>query len=195
MRTIKRMRTTPMPTNIFRVFQKKTPIRRFTRVESWLARGGQPDADGFKMLALYGFKTIVTLRRKADRLPKDLEGVLTLVQIPVKNHKPPAVEQAMQWLELCADPANHPIFEHCEKGEGRTSTFLGLVRIAQGWEIDRIINEGIHIFDFPETERSQIAFLRDFSARVTRGEVLIPRLPDSENSEEILTAREVASGG
>ncbi|GAC1359284.1 MAG: hypothetical protein NVSMB31_19640 [Vulcanimicrobiaceae bacterium] len=142
------------------------------------------------MLAGYGFKTVVNLRNKPDRLPKSLAGSLALVNIAMGNHHPPEVAQAVQWIELCANASLHPIFVHCKKGEGRTSTFLGLVRIAQGWEIDRVINEGIHIFDFPETEHSQIQFLRDFHEKVRSGEVRIPRLPPSEASEEVLTPTE-----
>ena len=169
-------------------------IGRYTRVESWLARGGHPTKNGYKLLAHYGFKTIVNLRRSEERVPKEFATTFRLVHIPVKNHGTPNVEQALQWLKLCADPSHHPIFVHCQKGEGRTSTFLGLVRIAQGYPIDEIINEGIYVFDFPETEHGQIAFLRDFSRMVQCGEVEIPRLIAEPKNSAILTAA-TASGG
>jgi protein tyrosine phosphatase (PTP) superfamily phosphohydrolase (DUF442 family) len=174
--------------------KKKSNIGRYTRLESWLGRGGQPTKDGYKMLAHYGFKTIVNLRRSEEHVPKELAGTFNLVHIPVKNHGTPKIEQVLQWLELCANPANHPIFVHCQKGEGRTSTFLGLVRIAQGYPIDEIINEGIYVYDFPESEHGQIAFLRDFSRMVQCGEVEIPRLMSEAKNSAILTVA-AASGG
>lgn len=197
-RTIKKA-LTPVPQTIssrFAVFWKKkdSNIGRYTRVESWLARGGQPAKAGYKMLAHYGFKTIVNLRRSEEHVPKELLDVFRVVHIPVKNHGTPTIEQALQWLALCADASNHPIFVHCQKGEGRTSTFLGLVRIAQGYPIDEIINEGIYVYDFPESERDQIAFLRDFSRMVQCGEVQIPRLMSEPKNSAILTVA-AASGG
>ena len=167
--------------------KRNVNIGRYTRVESWLARGGHPTEDGYKMLAHYGFKTIVNLRRSGERIPRAFEQSFTQVHIPVKNHGRPSIEQALQWLNLCADVSNHPVFVHCEKGEGRTSTFMGLVRIAQGYPIDEIITEGIDVFDFPQTERDQIAFLREFNDLVQCGQVKIPRLPTESRNSPILT--------
>lgn len=167
--------------------KRDSNIGRFTRVESWLGRGGQPTEMGYRMLAHYGFRTIVNLRRRKDKLPKDLRDRFEMVHIPVKNHGLPSDEQALDWLHLCAAAANHPIFVHCEAGKGRTSTFMGLVRIAQGYRIDEILTEGIHVYDFPQSESKQIAFLRSFHERVMRGDVVVPAII-SEPLNSALTA-------
>jgi tyrosine-protein phosphatase SIW14 len=156
------------------MFGGKPPIADFTRLSSWLARGGQPTSKGYRLLAELGFKTVVDLRLRSRKPPPDSADRLRTVRIPVRNHRPPQTSQAIQWLALCADSSTHPIFVHCKKGEGRTATFAALVRIAQGWPIDRVLNEQIHTYAFPESAHSQIAFLRDFHARVAAGEIAVP---------------------
>ena len=175
-------------------WKKKSNIGHYTRVEEWLGRGGQPAKDGFKMLAHYGFRTIVNLRQREEAIPGEFAQAFRFVHIPVKNHHAPSVDQALEWLALCADAGNHPIFVHCEEGEGRTSTFIGLVRIAQGYAIDEIINEGTYVFDFPESEKEQIAFLREFSAMAQSGAIQIPRLPARRKDSPLLTGAAKSDG-
>ena len=157
---------------------KPTPIPNFTRAESWIARGGPPSHDGFEMLAKFGFRTIVNLRELHHYgIPEEFAGQLRVVNIPVKNHSAPTIEQALQWLELCADPSARPVYVHCHHGRGRTSTFMGLVRLAQGWNVDRTLTEEIQVYEFPD-EPAQVAFLRDFSERMRKGEIATPRVPN-----------------
>jgi protein tyrosine phosphatase (PTP) superfamily phosphohydrolase (DUF442 family) len=152
-------------------------IPNYTRISDWLARGAQPDADGYRMLAGYGFRTIVNLREREDRLPEDLRTQLRVVHIPVRNHHVPELAQAMHWLALCADSHAHPVYFHCHEGVGRTSTFYGLLRLAQGDPIDGVLEEEIHIYEFPQSEHRQIEFLRDFAAKMARGEIAVPEIP------------------
>ena len=157
-------------------------IPNYTRLSNWLARGGQPEADGYRFLAKSGFRTIVNLRRSHDRLPEDVGEQLRIVHIPVRNHHAPLLEQALHWLALCADEQAHPIYFHCHAGVGRTSTFYALVRLAQGDAIDGVLAEEIHVYELPRSEHRQIEFLRDFAAKMRRGEVRVPALARFKDS-------------
>lgn len=156
-------------------------IPNYTRIAPWLARGGQPDDDGFRFLAKSGFRTVVNLRRSHDRLPEDVKDQLRVVHIPVRNHHAPDHEQAVHWLALCADAQTHPLYFHCHEGVGRTSTFFGLLRLAQGDPIDRVLAEEIHVYEFPRSEHRQKDFLREFSAQLERGEIAVPQIEPFTN--------------
>lgn len=90
-----------------------------------------------------------------------------MIRMPVPNDEPPTDDQALQWLTICERHrrVQKPIYVHCKAGEGRTSVFCALVRLAQGWNIDRIIEEQ-RGFDFqPEqTHALQAIFLRSCKA-------------------------------
>lgn len=173
------------------MFGKKTPIPNFTRTESWIARGGPPEHDGFELLAKYGFRTIVNLRELHHYdIPKEYQRQLRVVNIPVKNHHAPTVDQALQWLDICAEEESRPVYVHCHHGKGRTSTFTALVRLAQGWNVDRALTEEIEVFGFPD-EPEQVAFLRDFSERMRKGEIKTPQVPNESGVAPDFTAADV----
>jgi protein-tyrosine phosphatase len=103
------------------------------------------------------------------------------VHIPIKNNFAPSFEQAMRWLAICkASQFVRRLLVHCSVGEGRTSTFCALVRIAQGMRLDDAITEQ-RTFGFqPNGEHKQQAvFLAEFYSSVMSGVVEIPRLDAS----------------
>jgi len=129
------------------------------------------------LLAGHGFKTIVNLREKhVDQPPAALAAQFNLLQFPVRNHGAPTMEQALRWLDICADEGQRPIYVHCEHGVGRTSTFYALVRLAQGDPVDNVIAEEIETYEFPPEAREQIAFIRNFSERLDAGDLRVPKL-------------------
>lgn len=152
-------------------------IPEFGLVESTLARGGQPGREGYEWLVEHGFKIIVNLRHRdessfVDRIAPDLKPV----RIPVLNDYPPSIEQCVQWLDLCAyNLPERPIFFHCKGGNGRTSTFTIVYRIAQGRDLeDAVAEERRYGFD-PEAEhQKQARFLQGFFRRVRSGELTLP---------------------
>jgi len=101
------------------------------------------------------------------------------VHIPVKNNFAPTFEQAMRWFAICkASQSVRRLLVHCSVGEGRTSTFCALVRIAQGLALEDAITEQ-RTFGFqPDGEhKEQAVFLAEFYSNVKSGVVVIPRLP------------------
>ena len=142
-------------------------IDNFAWIEPWLARGAEPKPAGYKWLADMAFKTVVNLRSHGvAQSVRNASANLEPINIPVKNNRAPEDEQAFQWLQICSSRPMRPIFVHCNAGEGRTSTFCALVRIAQDWPLDSAIAEQL-IFGFdPDGEhKEQARFLKNFKQR------------------------------
>lgn len=158
-------------------FLRSDRIKRFAWCDFWLARGGQPSHEALILLKAQGVRTIVNLRERDERRKVERTG-LEAVHIPVKNDKAPTEEAALPWLALCEQ--YHPdrrLFVHCEAGEGRTSTFCALVRLAPGYSYDDAIAEQPRFnFEPDGKHREQAAFLREFAARAAAGSITLPVL-------------------
>jgi len=151
----------------------------FGFLEPSLDRGGQPSREGYTWLAERGFRIIVNLRHRDESSMVDRVPGLRPVRIPVLNDYPPSEEQCFQWLDLCAYnlPAR-PIFFHCKGGNGRTSTFAIVYRIAQGSDADAAFEEELpYGFDPGGEHQKQARFLRGFYGRVRSGELALPVVP------------------
>lgn len=156
-------------------------IENFDWLLPWLARGGQPTEDGFRELDRAGVTFIVNLREhdetgdvyRSTRRAKP-------VHIPVKNDCAPTDEQALRWLDFCAQRApDDKLYVHCHAGHGRTSTFCILVRLAQGYPLERsVIEERRRGFDPEGKHRRQYEFLRSFDDRLRSGALAAPSLAD-----------------
>jgi protein-tyrosine phosphatase len=154
-------------------------IPEFGWIEPWLARGGEPiSGPDYRELFKQGARILVNLRTRdlSAQAEKHCPRLLN-VHVPVKNHRPPGEDEAIKWLELCDVAARRlPIFVHCEGGPGRTSTFRIILRLAQGWELERAI-DGQRRFHFnPDEEKKQTNFLRDFAAKVETAKLELPRI-------------------
>jgi protein tyrosine/serine phosphatase len=141
-------------------------INGFAWLEPWLARGAQPTPQGYRWLEDHGFKVVVNLRTH-DETPsvKKFAHGLVPIEIPVINNQAPSDEQVIQWLELCASRYMRPVFVHCNLGEGRTSAFCALVRLAQGWPLDEAIAEQQPFGFDPDGEHHEQARYLDAFAR------------------------------
>jgi len=153
-------------------------IEHFAWVEPWLARSAQPKPAGYAWLADHDFDLIVNLRiHDESKALQKCADRLESVHIPIKNDFAPTFEQAMRWLAICkANRSFHRLLVHCNVGEGRTSTFCALARIAQGWTLEDAIAEQ-HAFGFqPGGEhKEQAVFLAEFYSNVMSGVIEIPR--------------------
>jgi protein tyrosine/serine phosphatase len=150
----------------------------FAWVTGWLARGAQPRKRQYGALRFDGIDTIVNLRRRDECAGIEARaGHALAVHIPVRKNEAPTTMQAVKWLRFCDDVSQtRHIYIHCKNGDGRTSVFCALVRIAQGWDVQRAIDEQ-RAFGFGKRRhRRQMSFLREFHAAVVSGEIGIPRL-------------------
>ena len=151
---------------------------RLHRIEPWLMRGSQPSPKDYSELYDAGIRVIVNLRKHDET--NDIEKVapeILAVRIAVPNHNAPYDAQALKWLELCESVrAKLPIFVHCHAGHGRTSVFCALVRIAQGWPLEKIIAEERSYGFEPEEEVEQNEFIERFWSDVQSGRLQVPSL-------------------
>jgi protein tyrosine/serine phosphatase len=146
-------------------FPTQGEIENFGWPEPWLGRGAEPKPAGYRWLADAGFRTVVNLRScSLTQSVRNAAPELEPIHLPVKNNVAPTEEQVLQWLDICSSPYMCPVFVHCHAGEGRTSTFCALVRIAQGWPLDNAIVEQVAFgFDPDGENKEQMRFLREFA--------------------------------
>ena len=107
-------------------------LPNFARVSDALYRGAQPGPDGFGRLKTMGIKTIVDLRGASHR--DELSDFdFKYVHIPTNVFQ---IEDAkvIEFLRVVRDPANQPVFVHCERGADRTGCYVAAYRmVEQGW--------------------------------------------------------------
>lgn len=98
-----------------------------------------------------GVDTIVNLRAES-RHDSAMSKGFDVVNIDVKDHHPPTLDQAREFIDLISNGKN--ILFHCEHGHGRTSTFCVLAGVALGMDIDAALereeNEYCCHFKHPE---------------------------------------------
>lgn len=156
---------------------RKKP-KRFDVVTQWLARGGRPRKKHFAALRAAGIDTIVNVRRKSEAaVIEQCAPYMLAIQIPVRKGCAPSIDQAVKWLRLCDDLRPHrTLFLHGKRGKVRTALFCALVRVAQGWDLQRAISEQ-RAFGFRKSKSKPARkFLRAFCDALERGEIGIPRL-------------------
>ena len=107
-------------------------LPNFARVSEALYRGAQPTREGFQRLREMGVTTVVDLRGKSHR--DELEG-LGLKYIHIPSSAAHIEEQkVIQFLRIVQDPANQPVFVHCERGADRTGAYVAAYRmVEQDW--------------------------------------------------------------
>lgn len=116
-------------------------LTNFAQVSPVLYRGAQPTAAGFRTLKSMGVRTIVNLRSvHSDR--GMIAGLgLRYVEIPSHAWNPDDAVVA-KFLAVVRDPANQPVFVHCQHGADRTGYTVASYRIVeQGWDRDRALGE------------------------------------------------------
>jgi protein tyrosine phosphatase (PTP) superfamily phosphohydrolase (DUF442 family) len=121
-------------------------IPRFSEIEPGLARGGQPNHDGYRFLREQGYKTVVSFRKNDDER-RELERMgITYVEIPLRagpfSATPPTEEDLRRFFATLGDSARRPVFIHCLRGRDRTGAMTALYRIqACGWTNEEAVQE------------------------------------------------------
>ena len=127
------------------------PLPYFFQVDEHLYRGAQPTVEGFHQLQAMGVKTVVSLRAHqpndaAFQQEQDLVESLGMrwVSLPTRMYWKPSETQVRAFLELALDPAQQPVFLHCQRGEDRTGSLVAIYRIVkQGWLPERAYQEAL----------------------------------------------------
>lgn len=92
----------------------------------------------------YGFKTVFSLtftdHVKHQRICREMGVKRYFSYLPGDGVGPE--DPYLRFLQIAADPANHPILVHCSAGVQRTGGAVALYRTAiQGWDFDAAIQE------------------------------------------------------
>jgi protein tyrosine phosphatase (PTP) superfamily phosphohydrolase (DUF442 family) len=116
-------------------------LPNFARISDALYRGAQPTAEGMRELEKLGVKTVVNLRSfHSDR--DELRGTgLRYAHIECKAWHPEE-EDVVRFLAILRDPANQPVFVHCQHGADRTGMMVASYRVVeQGWTTEQATEE------------------------------------------------------
>lgn len=120
-------------------------LPNFHAVTPVLLRGAAPTPKGLEDLQKMGVKTIIDLRIAPKTVAKeraqlDRMGV-HFINLPMSG-EPPTEAQIQTFLKTIADPAQQPVFVHCQHGADRTGTMIGIYREhVTGWPYDQTYKE------------------------------------------------------
>jgi protein tyrosine/serine phosphatase len=119
-------------------------IDNFGRVNANYYRGAQPSGRDYADLAGIGIKTVIDLTQDGDPAEPSIvqrEG-MKFFRIPMTTHETPSAAKLAQFLTLVNDPANQPVYVHCQGGRHRTGVMTAVYRMTNdGWAADRAFAE------------------------------------------------------
>jgi protein tyrosine phosphatase (PTP) superfamily phosphohydrolase (DUF442 family) len=123
------------------------------KLNDFVFRGSQPNADGIKELKKLGITTIVDLRGErqgtveTERALAEAAG-MRLVSIRASGWSPPTDEQLAQFFSLLRKRPPETLYVHCWLGDDRTGVFLAAYRIAfEHWTPEQALRE-MYFFHF-----------------------------------------------
>jgi protein tyrosine/serine phosphatase len=122
------------------------PVNNFLQVNSWLYRGGQPDAIAVEALVKHGFRTIISLRWNLDVIKAERnlawQHGLNFYSIPLSYWILPTRKQIDKFLSILDNESQRPIYMHCFHGRDRTGMLAAIYRIArEKWTADKAYAE------------------------------------------------------
>jgi len=119
-------------------------IDNFGQINDHYFRGAQPEARDYQDLAALGVKLVIDLTRdgRADEPGLVKAAGMKFVRIPLTTTDRPSDQAVTQFLNLVNDPANQPVYVHCQGGRHRTGTMTAVYRMTQdGWTADQAYAE------------------------------------------------------
>ncbi|HEY3999856.1 MAG TPA: dual specificity protein phosphatase family protein [Candidatus Xenobia bacterium] len=116
-------------------------LRDFGKVSETIYRGGPPHAEGLPYLKKLGIKTIIDLRLiRTDRRVLKGSG-FQYVRIPFFAWYPRKID-VLHFLKVVSDPANCPVYVHCDYGADRVGVMIACYRmVEQHWPRDVAMKE------------------------------------------------------
>ncbi|CAK4033362.1 hypothetical protein DOTSEDRAFT_75925 [Lecanosticta acicola] len=94
------------------------------------------------------------------------ENSIQHVSIPITPNKEKdgtstSVESICEALIHVINPANYPLYIHCNQGKHRTGCVVACFRKCQGWAIDKIIEE-YDVYALGKSRKEDVAFIEAF---------------------------------
>jgi tyrosine-protein phosphatase SIW14 len=147
-------------------------IPNFGRINANYFRGAQPKTHDYADLAALGVKMVIDLTRDGDANEAGLvqQAGLKFVRIPLTTSDRPSEGAVSQFLKLVNDPANQPVYVHCQGGRHRTGVMTAIYRLTHdGWSADRAFAE-MNEYEFAKGlgHGALKAFVYDFYTTLTR---------------------------
>ena len=112
--------------------------------------GGQPSGDAYAKAAANGFRSVLTLRSPKDGVDTLRERFLVennrmrYFNIPTAKSLP-TTKQVDEYLQLAADPNNHPMLVNSAFAE-RVAPYMVIFRIKEeGWTEDKALEEAVRL--------------------------------------------------
>jgi len=108
-------------------------IDNFGVINDGYYRGAQPKGDDYRDLAALGVKTVIDLTKDGR---DDEQGLVEAAgmkfhRIPMTTTDRPSDEAIAEFLSMVNDPANQPVYVHCQGGRHRTGTMTAVYRMTQ----------------------------------------------------------------
>jgi protein tyrosine/serine phosphatase len=119
-------------------------IDNFGQINDNYYRGAQPGTSDYSDLAAIGVKTVIDLTRdgRSDEQGLVEHAGMKFYRIPLTTSEQPSQSAITQFLELVNDPANFPVYVHCQGGRHRTGVMTAVYRMTKdGWTADRAYQE------------------------------------------------------
>ena len=119
-------------------------IKNFGRTNVNYYRGAQPDSRAYPALAALGIKTVIDLTRdgKADEKGLVERTGMKFYRIPLTTSDAPTQADVTEFMRLVSDPANQPVYVHCQGGRHRTGVMTAVYRMTQDhWNAERAYTE------------------------------------------------------
>jgi len=119
-------------------------IFNFGKVNETYYRGAQPSPREYPQLAALGVRTVIDLRDFDGKVEESLvrRAGMNFYQIPLTTTRPPSEAAIAQFLKLVNDPANQPIYVHCQNGRHRTGVMTAIYRMTHDdWDADHAYEE------------------------------------------------------
>ena len=119
-------------------------VKNFGRINDNYYRGAQPKEGDYRTLAALGVKTVIDLTKDGrDDEPSLVRNAgMKFYRIPMTTSDRPADSAVTKFLQLVNDPANQPVFVHCQGGRHRTGVMTAVYRMTQdGWTANQAYSE------------------------------------------------------
>jgi protein tyrosine/serine phosphatase len=119
-------------------------INNFGQINENYFRGAQPGDQDYPDLAAIGVKTVIDLTDdgRANEAGLVQRAGMKFYRIPLTTSNRPSDAAVSQFLKLVNDPANQPVYVHCQGGRHRTGVMTAVYRMTQdGWTADRAYAE------------------------------------------------------
>jgi hypothetical protein len=147
-----------------RVTAAREEAYNFDRVAPGVYRSARPDAALVRYVhGRYNVTRLISLNGYAENEAAHEQAWLLGLKVTVfrwPSHSPPPTDQVRAALKLLLD-ADAPVWFHCSSGADRTGLLAACYRVrAQGWPIERAVDEMRDYWHDPESNPAMTEALR-----------------------------------